>query len=121
MDRIAHIPGVIVQGRYDVVCPPVTDDALARIWPEADYVIVPAIYEGESYEPLLGWQVEPVPMGPQTYHMLLNGSGGSIGAMASPVTSAQHARCGAHSRRTQRPCQAPALTFNRQACSSGSV
>ena len=28
------------------------------------------------YEPLLGWQVEPVPMGPQTYHMLLNGSGG---------------------------------------------
>lgn len=28
------------------------------------------------YEPLLGWQVEPMPMGPRTYHMLLNGSGG---------------------------------------------
>ena len=34
------IPAVIVQGRYDVVCPPVTADELARAWPEADYRIV---------------------------------------------------------------------------------
>ena len=33
--RIAHLPCTIVQGRYDVVCPPVTADALARAWPEA--------------------------------------------------------------------------------------
>ena len=41
VSRIRHIPGVIVQGRYDVVCPVVTADALARAWPEADYQIVP--------------------------------------------------------------------------------
>ena len=39
--RIRHLPCTIVQGRYDIVCPPVTADALARTWPEADYVVVP--------------------------------------------------------------------------------
>ena len=39
--RIRHLPCTIVQGRYDVVCPPVTADALARAWPEAEYVVVP--------------------------------------------------------------------------------
>ena len=38
---IRHIPCAIVQGRYDVVCPPVTADALARAWPEAEYIVVP--------------------------------------------------------------------------------
>ncbi|MCH8834683.1 MAG: prolyl aminopeptidase, partial [Proteobacteria bacterium] len=28
------------QGRYDIVCPAVTADELARAWPEAEYVIV---------------------------------------------------------------------------------
>ena len=41
IDRIRHLPAVIVQGRYDVVCPVVTADALARAWPEAEYQIVP--------------------------------------------------------------------------------
>ncbi len=40
-DRFRPIPAVIVQGRYDMVCPIVTADTLARAWPEADYVIVP--------------------------------------------------------------------------------
>jgi proline iminopeptidase len=39
--RIRHLPCTIVQGRYDVVCPPVTADALARAWPEAEYIVVP--------------------------------------------------------------------------------
>src|SRR5665213_3293991 len=39
--RIRHIPGTIVQGRYDMVCPIRSADELARAWPEADYVIVP--------------------------------------------------------------------------------
>ena len=39
--RIRHVPGVIVQGRYDAVCPIVTADELHRAWPEAEYVIVP--------------------------------------------------------------------------------
>ena len=41
VDRIRGIPGVIVQGRYDAVCPIVSADELARAWPEARYVIVP--------------------------------------------------------------------------------
>jgi proline iminopeptidase len=39
--RIRHIPAVIVQGRYDIVCPIVTADELRRAWPEAEYVVVP--------------------------------------------------------------------------------
>lgn len=41
MGRIRHIPGVIVQGRYDAVCPIVTADELHEAWPEAQYVVVP--------------------------------------------------------------------------------
>ncbi len=41
VDRIRHIPAVIIQGRYDVVCPINTADALHRAWPEADYIVVP--------------------------------------------------------------------------------
>jgi proline iminopeptidase len=39
--RIRTIPAIIVQGRYDAVCPIVSADELARAWPEARYVIVP--------------------------------------------------------------------------------
>ncbi len=39
--RLAGIPGTIVQGRYDMVCPIVSADDLARAWPEANYVVVP--------------------------------------------------------------------------------
>ena len=35
IDRVRRIPAVIVQGRYDIVCPIVTADALHRAWPEA--------------------------------------------------------------------------------------
>lgn len=41
IDRIRAIPSVIVQGRYDAVCPIVSADDLARAWPESRYVIVP--------------------------------------------------------------------------------
>jgi proline iminopeptidase len=39
--RIRHIPAVIVQGRYDVVCPMQTAWELHCAWPEADFRIVP--------------------------------------------------------------------------------
>jgi proline iminopeptidase len=39
--RIRHVPAVIVQGRYDVVCPMMTAWELHRAWPEADFRIVP--------------------------------------------------------------------------------
>lgn len=38
---IRHLPAVVVQGRYDMVCPIKTADALVRAWPEIDYRIVP--------------------------------------------------------------------------------
>ena len=41
VERIRRIPGVIVQGRYDVVCPMTTAEELHRAWPEADFVVVP--------------------------------------------------------------------------------
>jgi proline iminopeptidase len=41
VDRVRGIPAVIVQGRYDAVCPIVSADELARAWPEARNVIVP--------------------------------------------------------------------------------
>ena len=37
--RLAGIPGVIVQGRYDLLCPPGTSQALADRWPEAEIVM----------------------------------------------------------------------------------
>lgn len=41
VDKIRNIPAVIVQGRYDVVCPSITAWELAQAWPEADLRIVP--------------------------------------------------------------------------------
>jgi len=41
VDRIRDIPGIIVQGRYDAVCPIVSADDLHRAWPEAEYIVVP--------------------------------------------------------------------------------
>lgn len=39
--KIRHIPSVIVQGRYDVVCPLMSAWELHRAWPEADLKIIP--------------------------------------------------------------------------------
>lgn len=39
--RIAEIPGVIVQGRCDVVCPAASARALHKRWPGSRLVIVP--------------------------------------------------------------------------------
>jgi proline iminopeptidase len=33
LGRIAHLPAVIVQGRYDVICPPVSAYRLHQAWP----------------------------------------------------------------------------------------
>ncbi|MBF2097900.1 MAG: prolyl aminopeptidase [Gloeomargaritaceae cyanobacterium C42_A2020_066] len=38
--RIRHLPGVIIQGRYDVVCPPISAWALHRAWPEAAFHLI---------------------------------------------------------------------------------
>ena len=41
VDRIRHIPGVIVHGRYDMVCPVANAFKLHKAWPEADFIVVP--------------------------------------------------------------------------------
>jgi proline iminopeptidase len=39
--KLAHIPGVIIQGRYDVCTPARTAWDLHRAWPQAEFHIVP--------------------------------------------------------------------------------
>ncbi|AFY50787.1 proline iminopeptidase [Nostoc sp. PCC 7524] len=41
VDCIRHIPGVIVQGRYDVVCPMISAWELHQAWPEAEFIVIP--------------------------------------------------------------------------------
>jgi proline iminopeptidase len=40
--KLAGIPGIVVQGRYDLLCPPSTAQALLRVWPDATLRIVEA-------------------------------------------------------------------------------
>ncbi len=38
--KIAHIPAIIVQGRFDMICPPVSAYALASNWPKSRLIMV---------------------------------------------------------------------------------
>lgn len=38
--KLAGIPGIIIQGRYDLLCPPSTAHRLAATWPDAELRIV---------------------------------------------------------------------------------
>jgi len=40
VERIRHIPCAIVQGKYDLLCPPVTAVALHAVWPESTLQII---------------------------------------------------------------------------------
>ncbi|WP_296139319.1 prolyl aminopeptidase [uncultured Corynebacterium sp.] len=57
VDKIREIPAVIAQGRYDVVCPPITAWQLHQAWPEATFVWSPtsghALYEEETTSTLV--------------------------------------------------------------------
>lgn len=56
--RLRDVPGVIVQGRYDMVCPLVSAHELHLAWPQADYRIVPDAGHS-AWEPgILGALVE---------------------------------------------------------------
>jgi len=39
--RIAHLPAVIVQGRYDVICPPLAAHRLQQAWPGSRMRMIP--------------------------------------------------------------------------------
>ena len=40
VEKIRHIPAVIVQGRYDIVCPMTSAWELHRAWPEAELIVI---------------------------------------------------------------------------------
>ena len=40
VDRISHLPGVIVQGRYDVVCPMISAWELHQVWQSAEFMVI---------------------------------------------------------------------------------
>lgn len=39
--RLAEIPGTIVQGRYDMICPPASAHKLSKAWKRSELMIVP--------------------------------------------------------------------------------
>lgn len=41
MDILKSIPGTIVQGRYDMICPPVSAHRLSQSWPSSRLIFVP--------------------------------------------------------------------------------
>jgi proline iminopeptidase len=41
INRIRHLPALIVQGRYDMICPPSAAYQLHQAWPESRLVMVP--------------------------------------------------------------------------------
>jgi proline iminopeptidase len=40
MHKILDIPSIIVQGRYDMICPPGTAELIHRLWPNSNLVMV---------------------------------------------------------------------------------
>jgi proline iminopeptidase len=38
--RIQHLPAAIIQGRYDVVCPPLSAYRLHQAWPQAQFTLI---------------------------------------------------------------------------------
>lgn len=41
MHRLEHLPAIIVQGRYDVICPPDIAYSIYQKWPKSDLWIIP--------------------------------------------------------------------------------
>ena len=60
MSRIAHVPGTIVQGRYDMVTPPRTAHDLHRAWPASRLEIVPDAGHASSEPGVLDRLVEAI-------------------------------------------------------------
>jgi len=52
---IDHIPGVIVQGRYDLVCPATTAFELHKKWPKSELIVIPneghsMVFNNQTYQ-----------------------------------------------------------------------
>ena len=40
VDRLHDLPAIIIQGRHDVICPPISASNLAKAWPNADLRLI---------------------------------------------------------------------------------
>jgi proline iminopeptidase len=58
VEKIRHIPSIIVQGRYDVVCPIMSAWELHKAWPEAQLHIIPDAGHSISEPGIIGALVE---------------------------------------------------------------
>jgi proline iminopeptidase len=59
IDKIRHIPATIVQGRYDVVCPPITAWQLHKAWPETKLHWIPdAGHSANVSDGDVGWALD---------------------------------------------------------------
>jgi proline iminopeptidase len=56
--RLRGIPGVIVQGRYDIACPPQTAWDLHRAWPEAEFHLAEGNGHAASQPGILHYLIE---------------------------------------------------------------
>jgi proline iminopeptidase len=50
VDRIRHLPAIIIHGRYDMLCPPLSAWRLHKAWPEANFHMIPDAGHG-AFEP----------------------------------------------------------------------
>jgi proline iminopeptidase len=58
ISKIRHIPAVIVQGRYDIVCPMMSAWELHRAWPEAQLEIIPDAGHSATEPGIVGALIE---------------------------------------------------------------
>ena len=56
VSRINHLPCFIIQGRYDLCCPPISAYELSKAWPKAELIMVPDAGHSAS-EPSLSKQL----------------------------------------------------------------
>ena len=49
---LRHLPGVIIQGMVDPVCPPAAAQSLHRAWPEALWMPLPSAGHGALSPPI---------------------------------------------------------------------
>ena len=54
IDKISHIPGTIIHGRYDMICKTEAAEALHKAWPQSQLQIIPDAGHSTS-EPSIGY------------------------------------------------------------------
>ncbi len=53
IQRIQHLPCIIIQGRYDMVCPPISAYEVHQVWPGSELVMIPNAGHSASEPPIV--------------------------------------------------------------------